>query len=165
MTGNCLKGSRPLLSFDQSFDQQPHYQLLKEMFIHTFGTPKGHRKSKPFFDHVLSFSIADGRIWFRNYQIVEKKDETTQQLETSMVEVGPRFIMNLIRVFEGSFGGPVIFENPDFVSPNAIRSMRIQESGGKYRHRVQSQQERQEKLDNARPPRTELDEVDEVFKA
>jgi ribosome biogenesis protein BRX1 len=165
MTGNCLKGSRPLLSFDQSFDLEPQYQLLKEMFIHTFGTPKGHRKSKPFFDHVLSFSITDGRIWFRNYQIVEKKNEATGQQETSLVEIGPRFIMQLIRVFEGSFGGPVLFENEEFVSPNAVRSLRQQESADKYRHRSQAQQERQEKLADAHPPRTELDEVDEVFRA
>lgn len=33
-TGNCLKGSRPVLSFDSSFDQSPHYQLIKEMLIH-----------------------------------------------------------------------------------------------------------------------------------
>ena len=33
-----------------------------------FSTPKKHHKSKPFFDHVLSFTLADGRIWFRNYQ-------------------------------------------------------------------------------------------------
>lgn len=32
MTGNCLKGSRPLLSFDKAFDQRPHWALLKEMF-------------------------------------------------------------------------------------------------------------------------------------
>jgi len=25
MTGNCLKGSRPLLSFDKGFDLKPHY--------------------------------------------------------------------------------------------------------------------------------------------
>lgn len=34
-----------------------------------FATPKRHHKSKPFFDHVLSFSVADGRIWLRNYQV------------------------------------------------------------------------------------------------
>lgn len=35
MTGNCLKGSRPLLSFDQSFkaEENTHYALLKELFI------------------------------------------------------------------------------------------------------------------------------------
>jgi ribosome biogenesis protein BRX1 len=34
-----------------------------------FATPKRHPRSKPFFDHVLSFSVADGRIWLRNYQV------------------------------------------------------------------------------------------------
>jgi len=33
LTGNCLKGSRPLLSFDASFEKHPHYSLLKELFI------------------------------------------------------------------------------------------------------------------------------------
>ena len=31
LSGNHLKGSRPVLSFDANFDQQPHLQLLKEM--------------------------------------------------------------------------------------------------------------------------------------
>ena len=31
LTGNHLRGSRPVLSFDASFDAQPHWQLLKEM--------------------------------------------------------------------------------------------------------------------------------------
>ncbi len=33
-----------------------------------FATPKLHHKSKPFFDHVINFCIADGRVWMRNYQ-------------------------------------------------------------------------------------------------
>jgi ribosome biogenesis protein BRX1 len=36
MTGNALKGSRPVLSFDGSFDGEPYLQLLKEMFTHVF---------------------------------------------------------------------------------------------------------------------------------
>lgn len=35
----------------------------------TFATPKKHHKAKPFFDHVLSFTIADNRVWVRNYQV------------------------------------------------------------------------------------------------
>jgi ribosome biogenesis protein BRX1 len=31
MTGNCLKYSRPLLSFDSSFNAEPYLQLMKEM--------------------------------------------------------------------------------------------------------------------------------------
>jgi hypothetical protein len=34
-----------------------------------FSTPRRHHKSKPFFDHVISFTHADGRVWFRNYQV------------------------------------------------------------------------------------------------
>ncbi|XP_019937984.1 ribosome biogenesis protein BRX1 homolog [Paralichthys olivaceus] len=113
MTGNCLKGSRPLLSFDPTFDKEPQYALLKELFIQTFSTPRYHPKSQPFVDHVFTFTIADKRIWFRNYQIIEE--------DASLVEIGPRFVLNLIKIFQGSFGGPTLFENPDFQSPNMHR--------------------------------------------
>ena len=53
----------------QAFDEQPHLQLLKEMLMHIFSTPKRHAKSKPFHDHVISFSVADDRLWLRNYQV------------------------------------------------------------------------------------------------
>ncbi|XP_054468440.1 ribosome biogenesis protein BRX1 homolog [Anoplopoma fimbria] len=113
MTGNCLKGSRPLLSFDPKFDKEPHFALLKELFTQTFSTPRYHPKSQPFVDHVFTFTIADNRIWFRNYQIMEE--------DAALVEVGPRFVLNLIKIFQGSFGGPTLFENPDFQSPNMQR--------------------------------------------
>lgn len=113
MTGNCLKGSRPLLSFDPKFDSEPHYALLKELFTQTFSTPRYHPKSQPFVDHVFTFTIADNRIWFRNYQIIEE--------DASLVEIGPRFVLNLIKIFQGSFGGPTLYENPDFQSPNMHR--------------------------------------------
>ncbi len=34
MTGNCLKGSRGLVSFDNTFDSTEHWKLVKELFIH-----------------------------------------------------------------------------------------------------------------------------------
>ncbi|XP_051962010.1 ribosome biogenesis protein BRX1 homolog [Xyrauchen texanus] len=115
MTGNCLKGSRPLLSFDPKFDQEPHYGLLKELFTQVFSTPQYHPRSQPFVDHVFTFTIADNRIWFRNYQIIEE--------DASLVEIGPRFVLNLIKIFQGSFGGPTLYENPHFQSPNMHRRM------------------------------------------
>lgn len=33
LSGNCLKGSRPILSFDANFDTQPHLMLIKQLFI------------------------------------------------------------------------------------------------------------------------------------
>jgi len=115
MTGNCLLGSRPLLSFDKEFDTTPYYTLIKELFTQAFGAPKGHPKTKPFIDHILTFSICDRKIWFRNFQIVEDKNES------KLVEIGPRFVLQLIRVFNGGFGGETLFQNTNFISPNEVR--------------------------------------------
>lgn len=138
-TGNCLKGSRPILSFDAAFETQPHLRVIKELFLHTFGVPQGARKSKPFIDHVMGFSFVDGKIWIRNYQIseVEKtiakaddEEESSNQPEAgsskntdiNLVEIGPRFVLTPLVIQEGSFGGPIIYENREFVSPNQIRA-------------------------------------------
>lgn len=31
MTGNCLKGSRPIVVFDKAFDESPHFMVIKEV--------------------------------------------------------------------------------------------------------------------------------------
>lgn len=94
-TGNCLKGSRPILSFDAAFDKEPHLKLLRELFTHVFGVPPGARKSKPFIDHVLGFTIADGKIWVRHYQISEK--DSVGETEMNLIEIGPRMLPPTIR--------------------------------------------------------------------
>ncbi|KAJ2160133.1 Ribosome biogenesis protein brx1 [Coemansia sp. RSA 552] len=164
MTGNCLKGARPVLSFDANFDREPYLQLLKEMFTQTFGVPKGARKSKPFFDHVYTFSVVDGRVWFRNYQIVERDPETggdvQKNAEPTLVEIGPRFVLNPIRVFEGSFGGPTLYENPRYISPNAVRMAMRAKKSAKYSDRVADTQDR-EARESANPLPT--DPLKDVF--
>uniref|UniRef100_A0A8C3LT48 Ribosome biogenesis protein BRX1 homolog n=1 Tax=Chrysolophus pictus TaxID=9089 RepID=A0A8C3LT48_CHRPC len=129
MTGNCLRGSRPLLSFDPTFDKEPHYALLKELFIQIFSTPQYHPKSQPFVDHVFTFTITDKRIWFRNYQIIEE--------DASLVEIGPRFVLNLIKIFQGSFGGPTLYENPYYQSPNMHRRLIRLSMAAKFREKHQ----------------------------
>jgi ribosome biogenesis protein BRX1 len=62
LTGNCMKGSRPVLSFDESFGRLEHLKILKELFVDTFGTPRGHPKSKPFVDRVMAFYYADSKV-------------------------------------------------------------------------------------------------------
>ncbi|KAL6944707.1 Ribosome biogenesis protein brx1 [Hanseniaspora osmophila] len=144
-TGNCLKGSRPVLSFDAQFDDKPEFKLIKEMLLHNFGVPPQQKKSKPFIDHVMSFSIVDGKIWVRNYEIAhtasnkdkyEADDEITKKKtrtgedteeEISLVEIGPRFVMTPIVILEGCFNGPKIFENKQYVSPNVARSQMKQQ--------------------------------------
>ncbi len=62
MTGNCMKGSRPILSFDKSFDTLDHLKLVKHVLVDVFGTPRGHPKSKPFVDRVMGFYYADMKV-------------------------------------------------------------------------------------------------------
>jgi len=155
LTGNCLKGSRPILSFDRRFGEEPHLELLQELLTQTFGTPAYHPKSQPFTDHVIAFSIEDGKIWFRNYQIL---DEASGKLE----EVGPRLVLEIVKIFDGSFGGPVLYENANYTSPNLVRRHQRLASAGKYVDRVQAKaalavQRDQEKLT------IKTDPTDDVF--
>lgn len=165
--GNCLKGSRPILSFDSTFDSTPHLLVIKELFTHLFGVPKGARKTKPFVDHVMGFTIADGKIWIRCFQINEaalskndKSDEGVNGTSTaatpkvskkpgdtkiSLVEIGPRFVLTPIVILESSFGGPVIYENKEFISPNQIRSDLRKGKAGRYNQRSEQSLETRNK--------------------
>ncbi|KAF2651377.1 ribosome biogenesis protein-like protein Brx1 [Lophiostoma macrostomum CBS 122681] len=158
--GNCLKGSRPVLSFDAAFEKQAHFRVIKELFTQIFGVPKTSRKVKPFVDHVMSFTIADGKIWIRVFQINESepgkkkpamngeaeveeaqpapKKKGKTEFDVSLVEIGPRFVLTPIVIQESSFGGPIIYENKEFVSPNQIRSDLRRAKGGKYNRRTEA---------------------------
>lgn len=140
--------------------------VVKELFCHIFGVPQGARKSKPFIDHVMGFTVADGKIWVRNYQIneVEKtgkadgdKDEemadvnkskknatssrSSKDTEINLVEIGPRFVCTPIIIQEGSFGGPIIYENKQFVSPNQVRADLRRHKAGRRNMRAEQQSE------------------------
>ncbi|KAH7544172.1 hypothetical protein JRO89_XS15G0121200 [Xanthoceras sorbifolium] len=190
LTGNHLKGSRPLLTFSSNFDNNAHWKLIKEIIIQIFGTPKEHRKSKPYHDHVFVFSIVDDHIWFRNYQVEidshfhlgTGKDDDDGALisffhmgeivsdivgilsdsalqitvphnesdkvvrggldKMTLIEVGPRFCLNPIKIFGGSFGGPTLYENPFYVSPNQIRALEKKQKAGKYAKKVKAKTRR-----------------------
>ncbi|XP_050429418.1 ribosome biogenesis protein BRX1 homolog [Adelges cooleyi] len=124
LTGNCLKGSRPILSFEKSFDEHPQYSLLRELFIQIFGVPNQHPKSQPFVDNVLNFSVLDNRIWFRNYQILDDNG--------AIAEIGPRFVLQPIRIFKGSFCGETLWENPLYVTPAKTRQLAREGKKDKY---------------------------------
>ncbi|KAI9601829.1 hypothetical protein KEM48_001115 [Puccinia striiformis f. sp. tritici PST-130] len=114
MTGNCLKGSRPIVTFGAEFDDLPHWKVCKEVLTNVFAVPKT-------------------LIWFRNYQILQKstidpsatvnpKKKSTESSiveddDLSLTEIGPRFVLTPIKLFEGSFSGPCLWENKDFVPP------------------------------------------------
>jgi len=125
LTGNNLKGSRPLLSFDAGFESAPIMQLMKEMLTHSFGTPRFHPKSKPFYDHVFSFNYHEGKIYFRNYQIVNEKNDSFKNSDDisklSLVEIGPRFSLVPIKAFDGTMGGEALWQNTEYISPTKLR--------------------------------------------
>ena len=182
--GNCLKGSRPMLSFDSTFTSAPYLLVIKELLTHTFGVPQGARKIKPFVDHVMGFTIADGKIWIRCFQISEtavsksdaikengvdatavtlKASKKPGDTKISLVEIGPRFVLTPIVILEGSFGGPVIYENKEFVSPNQIRSdLRLGKAGRYNRRSEQGLESRNKKGELGLRTGVGVKEVDEL---
>lgn len=143
LTGNALKGSRPILSFDKAFDDEagaPHLRLIREVLVQAFATPRGHPKSQPFHDRVMSFGWVDGKIWVRNYQVMDRTTDAHEAAKilaageqpTVLVEIGPRFVLDVVRVFQGSFGGPTLWTSDSFVSPHQLRMELNRAKSAKY---------------------------------
>ncbi|EXJ91454.1 hypothetical protein A1O3_00002 [Capronia epimyces CBS 606.96] len=149
--GNCLKGGRGMVVFDKSFDEQisgqEHRSLLREMLRGVFCVPpKGVRGMKPFIDRVIGIYGLDGKVWIRVYEIRESdhdkpSKEHVKGADVSLVEIGPRFVLTPVVILEGSFGGPVIYENKQFVSPNQLRRETRLRHAGRYASRQGGAQE------------------------
>lgn len=143
--GNCLKGGRGIVVFDKSFEEEipglEYRSLLREMFRGVFCVPpKGVRGMKPFVDRIIGIYGLDGKIWIRVYEIRQSEpDKSSKERvkgdDISLVEVGPRFVLTPVVILEGSFGGPVIFENKQFVSPNTLRAETRAKRANKYASR------------------------------
>lgn len=89
--------------------------------------------------------------------------------QTTLVEIGPRFVLTPIRIFEGAFGGATVFSNPgalllhlscdslasmewpfwtvklttctEFVTPAATRQALKRAKGTKYNSRKDAEEE------------------------
>lgn len=62
---------------------------------------------------VLCLIILPVILIVRHMQIVEKDPlKPNGPPETSLVEIGPRFVLTPIRIFEGAFGGATVYSNP-----------------------------------------------------
>jgi ribosome biogenesis protein BRX1 len=131
--GNVLKGGRGIVVFDQSFEDNAgvgteHRGVIRELLRGVFCVPpKGVRGMKPFVDRIIGVYGLDGKIWLRVYEIREteagkSEKDRIEGDDITLVEVGPRCVLTPVVILEGSFGGPVIFENKQFVSPNALRA-------------------------------------------
>jgi ribosome biogenesis protein BRX1 len=105
----------------------------------------------------MAFTVADGKVWTRVYQINEsepgkkkptadgeeeatpapKKKVRNSEFDINLVEIGPRFVLTPIMIQESSFGGPIIYQNKEFVSPNQIRSDLRRSKAGRYNSRTE----------------------------
>jgi ribosome biogenesis protein BRX1 len=152
--GNNLLYSRPLLTFDPAFDDAPHLRLAREILTQMFAAPAGHRRTKPFVDHVVAFYVVDQRIWLRHYQIVDAAlDDRTadEDVESAVVEIGPRLVLTPIKVFAGAFAGATIWENEGYISPNEIRRAMKKRANAKALGRASQHAKRQRHIAMNKP--------------
>ena len=163
LSGNCLKGSRPLLHFDTAFNDESNSQLqvMKNMFQRVFGVPRNHPKAKPFHDHMMGFYWIDGKVWVRHYQISPVSSDYLDNPEyQTLTEIGPRFVLEPVLILNGSFSGNVIYKNTDFRSPAVLmRSMRKDAGESALQSAIQNE-ETQTRKDGAQ---MEPDHLDEMF--
>jgi len=161
LAGNCLLGSRPLLHFDKHFGEISFLKLMKSLLVQAFGTPRNHPKSKPFHDHMMCFYYLDRKIWFRHYQIAPETPESADDPEAQILtEIGPRFVLDPIRVSSGSFGGPTLYANAFYMSPTALRSQAKKMMRSPYKRRLEMKADRKNREQAAN---FEEDPLDEAF--
>eukprot|EP00933_Yihiella_yeosuensis_P018845 TRINITY_DN15366_c0_g6_i1.p1 TRINITY_DN15366_c0_g6~~TRINITY_DN15366_c0_g6_i1.p1 ORF type:complete len:357 (+),score=79.73 TRINITY_DN15366_c0_g6_i1:220-1290(+) len=160
LAGNCLLGSRPLLYFDKPFHDLSFLKLIKGLFIQAFGTPRNHPKSKPFHDHMMCFYWMDKKIWFRHYQITPETPADANDPEKQVLtEIGPRFVLDPIRIFAGSFSGQTLYANPHYMSPTALRSQAKKLLRQPYAKKLEDKADRKQRQKDAEFPPDPLDEV------
>ena len=101
-------------------------------------------------------------IGVRNYQVIDKSEVTTSTgstkkvSESQLVEIGPRFVLIPIRIFNGSLGGATLYQNPAFVSPNEERSLLKRGKGDRYVSRTTHNMMREKFVEENRVPRDVL---------
>lgn len=119
---------------------------------------------------TITFLSSNKQIWVRNYQIVEEHASNAKDAHhekkmhgntytTSLVEIGPRFVLNPIRIFRGSFGGQTIYQNERYVSPNTTRATTLKDKGRSYEERKISQKKRKIRQEELVLPEDPLNSV------
>ena len=74
----------------------------------------------------------------RNYQIIDKAEShATAATNIQLIEIGPRFVLVPIRIFNGSLGGATLYQNTAYITPNAERSQLNRHKGNTYKARIE----------------------------
>lgn len=90
----------------------------------------------------------DGNIWFRNYQIINENSDLQEignicdfyNVYHKCTHLGPRFVLELVRVFEGSFKGSILYDNLNYISPNEIRRRLKAERANKQNIKIEQKE-------------------------
>ena len=78
----------------------------------------------------------------------EQRSGKTSLDDMSLAEVGPRMCLNPIKIFSGSHFGATLYNNPQFMTPTAMRIEAKKELQEKYTNRVQARSDRKEYVDD-----------------
>lgn len=70
--------------------------------------------------------------------------------------------MNIIKVFEGCFGGATLYENPDYVAPAVARKLVREKASMRYNGRIQQKLSIESRKTNGDTFNT--DPTDDIFK-
>lgn len=160
LAGNCLLGSRPILHFDKAFSDISFLRLMKALITQAFGTPRNHPKSKPFHDHVMAFYWLDRKVWFRHYQVAPETPANDNDPERqTLTEIGPRFVLDPIRILAGSFSGQTLYASAFYMSPTALRVHAKKLLRNPYTRRLQNEADRKERKRAGILPEDPTDEV------
>ena len=75
---------------------------------------------------------------------------------------GPRFVLQLIRIFDGSFCGSVLYDNPEYLSPNHFRRQLKLQKAAEFRLKKEQKEQQQVKEKIIREVKFD-DPIGEVF--
>ena len=108
------------------------------------------------------------QVWVRHYQVVDKAadDKGAARLlaargeqSTVLVEIGPRFVLDPIRIFAGSMGGATLWTSPTYIAPGRILHELKSRKSASYAQRVQATTERRERGEQLVLPEDPLGDV------
>ena len=78
---------------------------------------------------MLSFNYYDERVWFRVYQVVNQYEEKFTEKDDieklTLIEIGPRFCLQPIKIFDGTMGGEALWQNSSYITPGKLRSKKF----------------------------------------
>jgi len=104
-------------------------------------------------------------IFFRNYQILNElskkfcNDDDVSKIQ--LVEIGPRFSMTIVRIFDGVLGGRSLFANPYYLSPSSIMKRNYNAFLARRSKKLKNEEELDEMRDKTKGKDTEHEWLNE----